>query len=51
VSLADEGLVNAALAQPVTASNYLKDVNANGTLTIGDAAIVAANLAKALPAP
>jgi Gametolysin peptidase M11 len=51
VSLADEGLVNAALAQSVTALNYLKDVNASGTLTLADKAIVNANLTAALPAP
>ena len=33
VSVADLGLVNAQLAQVVTATNYLKDVNASGTLT------------------
>ena len=51
VTVADVGLINAALAQPVTASNYLKDVNASGTLTVGDKAIANANLATALPAP
>jgi hypothetical protein len=51
VSLADLGLVNAQLAQPVTAANYLKDVNGSGTLTLADKGITNANLAKALPAP
>jgi hypothetical protein len=43
--------VNAQLAQTVTAANYLKDVNATGTLTVADKGIANANLAKALPAP
>ncbi len=51
VSLADVGEINAALAQPVTALNYLKDHNANGTLTIADKAIAVANLTRGLPAP
>jgi hypothetical protein len=49
--LSDLGLVNAQLAQSVTASNYLKDVNASGTLTLADKGITNANLAKALPLP
>jgi hypothetical protein len=51
VSIADLGLVNARLAQPVTAANYLADVNATGTLTVGDKGVTNANLTKALPAP
>ena len=51
VSLADLAFVNAQLAQLVTAANYLKDVNANGTLSLADKAITNANLTKALPAP
>jgi uncharacterized repeat protein (TIGR02543 family) len=51
VSIADLGLVNALLAQPVTASNFLKDVNASGTLTLADKGITNANLTKALPPP
>jgi hypothetical protein len=51
VSIADPGLVNAQLAQPVSAVNYLKDVNVSGTLTLADKAITNANLTKALPAP
>jgi hypothetical protein len=35
----------------VTATNFLKDVNANGTLTFGDILVVNGNLAKALPTP
>jgi hypothetical protein len=51
VSMSDVAQMNAVLAQPVTASNYLKDVNASGTLTTADRGIVGASLAKALPAP
>ena len=51
VTVADVGLINASLAQPVTASNYLKDLNASGTLTVGDKAIANGNLSTALPAP
>jgi hypothetical protein len=51
VSLADVALVNAALAQPVTAANYLFDVNASGTLSLADKSIVTLDQATALPAP
>jgi hypothetical protein len=51
VTVADLGLVNAQLAQPVTATNFLKDVNASGTLTVADKAITNADLTRALPAP
>jgi hypothetical protein len=51
VTLSDVGLVNALLAQPVTASNYLTDVNANGTLTVADKGITNAGLTTGLPAP
>ena len=51
VTVSDLGLVNAQLAQPVTASNYLKDVNASGTLTVGDKGIANGNLTTALPPP
>jgi hypothetical protein len=43
--------VNAQLSQPVSAANFLLDVNVNGTLTLADKAITNANLAQALPAP
>ncbi len=36
VSVADLALVNAQLAQVVNAANFLKDVNASGTLTVAD---------------
>jgi hypothetical protein len=51
VSLADLAQVNQQLAQPVTAANYLRDVNASGTLTVADKGITNANLTKGLPTP
>jgi hypothetical protein len=51
VTLADLGMVNAQLAQPVTASNYLKDVNVSGTLSLADKGMVNTKLTHALPAP
>ena len=49
--MADLALVNAQLAQVVTAANYLKDVNVSGTLSVADKAIANANLTRSLPAP
>jgi DNA-binding beta-propeller fold protein YncE len=51
VTLSDLGRVNAQLAQPVTALNFINDVNASGTLSIADMGITNANLTKSLPAP
>jgi len=51
VSIADVGLVNSVLSLAVNAGNYLKDVNASGTLTLADKAITNGNLTHALPAP
>jgi hypothetical protein len=51
VTVADVGLVNGQVAQPVTAVNFLKDVSATGTLTVADKAIANAQVTKALPAP
>ncbi len=51
VTVADTGLVNAALAQPVTSANFLNDVNASGMITVADKAIANGNLTKTLPAP
>jgi hypothetical protein len=51
VTLTDVGLVNAALAQSVTATNYLHDVNASGTLSLTDKAIANAALTTSLPPP
>ncbi len=38
VTVSDLVLVNAQIAHLVTAANYLKDVNATGTLTVSDKA-------------
>jgi hypothetical protein len=51
VTVSDLAQVNAQLAQPVTVANFLKDVNASGTLSVADKGFTNANLAKALPAP
>jgi hypothetical protein len=51
VTVADLGLVNSQLAQVVTSANYLKDVNASGTLSLADKGPTNANLTRSLPAP
>jgi len=51
VTFSDLGLVNSQLAQFVTQTNFLKDVNANGLLSVADRAIVNGNLTRQLPAP
>jgi hypothetical protein len=51
VSVGDLGIVNSVLSQVVTASNYLKDVNVSGTLSLADKGITNANLTKALVTP
>lgn len=51
VTVADIGLVNAQLAQPVTAANFLRDINASGTLTVADKALANASATRALPPP
>jgi hypothetical protein len=51
VTVADLTLLNAQLAQTVTASNYLSDINASGTLTTADKMIANGKLSTALPAP
>jgi hypothetical protein len=35
----------------VTSSNFIKDVNASGTLTVADKGLTNANLTRNLPAP
>jgi hypothetical protein len=49
--VSDLVLVNAQIAHPVTAANFLNDVNATGTLTVGDKVITNNNVTKVLPAP
>ena len=51
VSVADLGLVNAQLAQPVTAANFLKDVNTSGAISVADKGITNASLTQSLPPP
>ena len=51
VTVADVALVNAALAQPLTAANFLRDIDGSGAITVGDKAITNGQLAKGLPAP
>ena len=51
MTVADQGLVNAQLAQVVTAANYPKDINATGTLTVADKGLTNAVLATALTPP
>jgi hypothetical protein len=51
VTVADLALVNAQLAQVVTSANFLKDINASGTLSVADTALTNANLTRNLPAP
>jgi RHS repeat-associated protein len=43
--------VNAQIAQVVGAGNYLRDVNASGTLTVADKGIANTQITKALAAP
>ena len=51
MTLSDLGQVNAQIAQFVTGANYLKDVNASGTLSLADKGITNTQLTRALPAP
>ncbi len=51
VSISDLLAVNAALSQPVTTANYLRDLNLSGSMTLSDKLIANAHLAQALPTP
>jgi glucose/arabinose dehydrogenase len=51
VTIADLGIVNAQLAKPVTAANYLDDISLSGTLTVADKGMANAMLTTSLPAP
>jgi hypothetical protein len=51
VTLSDLGQVNAQVAQTVSAANFLKDVNASGTLSLADKGLTNQQLTKALPPP
>jgi hypothetical protein len=46
-----DGLVNAQVAQPLAAANYLRNVNATGTLTVAEKAIANGHVAQPLPTP
>ncbi len=51
VTVADVGIVNAALLQAVTNANFRYDVNVDGRLTVADVGLTNANLLKKLPTP
>jgi streptogramin lyase len=51
VLVSDLGLINAQLAQTVSAANFLRDVNVSGTISLGDLGVANANLTRALPPP
>jgi hypothetical protein len=51
VTSSDVLAVNGALAQAVSFANYLRDVNASGSLSLADLLLVNANLTHALPPP
>jgi len=51
VTVSDLAQVNAQIAQVVGQANYLKDVNASGTLTVADKGIANTQITKALPDP
>jgi len=50
VTVSDLAQVNAQIAQVVTSANYLKDINASGTLSVADKGIANTRVTKALPA-
>ena len=49
-SIASE-VINAQLAQPVTAASFIYDINISGAISLADKAIGNASLVHALPAP
>jgi len=51
ITVSDLGQVNAQIAQVVTSANFLKDVNASGTLSVADKGITNSKVTKALPPP
>jgi hypothetical protein len=51
VTVSDLAQVNGQIAQTVNATNFLKDVNASGTLTVADKGIANTQITRALPAP
>ncbi|HQR11983.1 MAG TPA: hypothetical protein PLW68_11710 [Casimicrobiaceae bacterium] len=51
VTVADVGIINAALLQAVTNANFLLDINVDGRLTVADKGLANANLLVKLPVP
>jgi hypothetical protein len=51
VLVSDLALVNTQLSQLTTPANYLKDVNASGTISVADKGLTNANLSQGLPPP
>jgi len=51
VTVSDLAQVNGQVAQTVSATNYLKDVNASGTLTVADKGLTNTRITNALPGP
>jgi hypothetical protein len=51
VTVADVGIVNGSLLQPVTAANFFRDVNVDGRLTVADKGLTNSVLLNKLPAP
>ena len=51
VTRSDLLAVNAVLTQPLTATNFLRDVNATGALSLADVLLVNSRLTRALPSP
>jgi hypothetical protein len=51
VTVSDLAQVNGQIAQSVTPANFLKDVNASGTLTVADKGVANTQITKALPMP
>jgi hypothetical protein len=51
VTLTDMLGVNAVLSQATTAANFLRDINASGSIGIAAKLAVSANLSRALPVP
>ena len=51
VTIGDLGAVNTQLAKPISAANYLDDINLSGTLSLADKGMTNAVLTTALPPP
>jgi len=51
ITAADTALINNGLAQLLSPSNFLLDVNLSGSISLSDLLLVRTNLSKLLPAP